>query len=247
MGFYREPIQLTASQRGVTRVARSTTKVRVASGGLGSIQTLIASRLPGYKPPTTTTTTQPSGQQGIQSLIASRLPGYKPPTTQPTISFRIPTGAPTPTTPTTPRTFSPVSPAPSPTPVAPLTTTPAPAITTGFSPVSPAPGTPTPIDSGALLPGFTPTETSSAGVTGSGSASGGTPATYNTPTTIRFDSSVPLTMPDASGGPEIYNEDGTPVTPAAQAAASTLSEKLKKLPTAAKIGGAVLAYLLLHG
>lgn len=49
-------------------------------------------------------------------------------------------------------------------------------------------------------------------------------------------------MPDATGGPEVYNADGTPVTKAAKAA--TFVDKLKALPPAAKVGGAVALYLL---
>ena len=43
--------------------------------------------------------------------------------------------------------------------------------------------------------------------------------------------------------PEVYNEDGTPVTTSAKAA--TIADKIKALPAPAKVGGAVLLYLLL--
>jgi hypothetical protein len=64
---------------------------------------------------------------------------------------------------------------------------------------------------------------------------------FNQPDTsqIRFSNSD---MPDMSL-PEVYNADGTPATPAAKAA--TITDKVKALPPAAKIGGAVALFLLL--
>lgn len=222
MGFYYEQSPFVAAPHGAVHVARGTTKIRVASGGLGSIQTLIAKRYPGYKPPVVNTT------------VPTRL------TPTPVAPSPAPQPAP-------PRVFSPVQPIPTATQPAPTPTQPT---TTTFSPVTSGP-TPTPVDSGA---GFTPVETSPGGSGGSTSGGPGGPPSpsYATPLTVRFDTtpSQPDTstmLPDVSSGPEIYNADGTPATPAAQAQSSTLAAKLRALPTAAKIGGAVLAYLLLHG
>lgn len=214
MGFYRE----TSAPARIAR-RQGHTKIRVAPqpANLGDF---LFNTIKNFGK---TAPTAPAPAPTIKGTIAAPLIIKSAP---------APTPAPIPST----RTFSPVSSAPtSPTP-APVTTTPS------FSPAtSPAP---TPVASGATIPGTAPES--------GGSTSGGAPPSssapfYDAPQTIRFASdATPLpdaTIPDASGGAEIYNPDGTPVTPAAKVA--TMADKFKNLPTAAKIGGAFVIYLLL--
>lgn len=230
MGFYREPISTPPRAPGRRVSSPSHAKVRVAAGdSLGDIYSLIAKRFPTAAP---TVTVKPAAPPIKGSLL---LPLISKPTPTPTAPAPVPTQ---------PRSFSPVSPAPT------TPTTTAPTVTTTteprtFSPTAGSlPPTPTPSDGG----GFIPTPTAPAD--GGGSVTGGgyvPPPTVDSPVTIRFDSSAaPALLPDATTGPELYNEDGTPANAAAKAASTpSLADTIKNLPTAAKIGGVVLAYILL--
>jgi hypothetical protein len=155
------------------------------------------------------------------------------PTYSPTVSAPLPTPtapAPIPTV----RTFSPAV-APTPTP----TYAPPPPSSTPYNePVQPPPNV---VDTAAgAAQAAAPIITAAAGPA-AGAAAAMAPAfanAFNAPSTtkVQFDDS----MPDLSL-PAVFNPDGTPATPAA--AATTLADKIKALPTAAKIGGAVLLYL----
>jgi hypothetical protein len=237
MGFYREPESAPPLSRARHVASPSHAKIRVAADSLGASWASNVLNKYGYtstfKPIAPTITVKPAAPPIKGSFV---LPFISTPTTAP---------APIPTT-TQPRLFSPVAPAPTPTTTAPAVTT---TQTRSFSPTSSTPPTSTPSDptgGGGFIP--TPTAPADGGgsVTGSGYVP---PPTVDNPLTIRFDSSAPPSMliPDAApSGPELYNEDGTPANAAAtQASTPTLADKIKSLPTAAKVGGAVLAYILL--
>lgn len=201
-------------------------KLRVDNGGtyLGSLYSFIQSRYPGYTAPKTTTApTMTTPTAGFTAPFVQTAPAPVPTTVR-----LSPAPPPTPT-PTPAPTPSYTPPPPQPQPSDPLAPTPpsssggagAGAIAQAAAPIvgaiDPAAGA-----AAALLPAF--------------SAAAGAPDTSR----IRF-SDDSATMPDATG-PEVYNADGTPVTTSAKVA--TIAEKIKALPPAAKIGGAVVLYML---
>jgi hypothetical protein len=212
-------------------------RLRVDNGGtyLGSLYTLIQSRYPSYTAPTS------SGQTAATSLLtaAGTLPKVATSFIQPTAA--IPSPAPLPSGASS--SFSPTQPAPSPLPI------PGGVYSAGgvtrFDPSSPPPVLQpyTPPDPGSIAQAAAP-------IVGAidpavGAAAALIPAfqqAANAPDTTQVRFSNDPAMPDVSL-PEVYNEDGTPVTPAAHVA--TFADKIKTLPAPAKIGGAVLLYLFL--
>lgn len=166
----------------------------------------------------------------IQSLVAKVTTQPAPPPTSTTASIY-----------TTPTTTGSLGPAPA--PIQPPTSAPI---------APPPPSAPTP-PSGPMIetyapPPSSPSSPSSPDVPSSGAPSPEAPGGLTPPsgpsTSVRFTdgSSGGAFIPDA---PEVYNADGSPVTTTAKAA--TFADTLKNLPTAAKLGGVVLLFVLLNG
>lgn len=162
-------------------------------------------------------------------------------TTAPTSTFS-PTPAPTPV----PLYIAPTAPAPAPAPTPAPTPAPAPTYTaptgatTGQGTNESGAGVPEVIAATApILAPIAPAAAAAAAV-----APAVAQAAQQEPMTqVRFtQSDSPF---DALLLPEVYNEDGTAATPKAKAV--SLVEQLKNLPTPAKIGAAVLLYLLFSG
>lgn len=201
------------------------TKVRVENGGtfLGVLSPfgVTAGSILNLQPKTTTTPTAPVTSPYVVTPAAI-LPPPPPPPPPPSAIAPSPTPTPTPFSPPPP-TFTPVTSPPSEPSSDPVTQAAQTAAATApiLAPISPVAGA-----VAALAPVVAQ-------------------AAQQDPTTqIRF-------TDDTSGGggglpdlslPAVYNPDGTPATPAAQA--QTIADKLKNLPTAAKVGGAVLLYFL---
>lgn len=229
MGFYQEPVIAPA------RVRRSGIKIRVRNhDSLGDALG--------------------SGMASITSLIASRGIQVAPSPSAPVNTSPVSTSAPL--LPSAPSSFSPVQPAP--TPIDPLTSAPssstpvapggvfqAPQGVNRFSPTGGSdPVTQTVSQAAQAAQTVSPIIGAVAGPA-AGAAAAIAPAfsqayaSSGDSTQVRFDTS------DSGSDlslPEVYNADGTPVTTSAKAA--TLADKIKALPTAAKLGGVVALYVL---
>jgi hypothetical protein len=208
-------------------------RLRVDNGGtyLGDIYSLLKARVPGYTPPPTTTTTTIPVKSSLTPLISPT-----PVSPAPLPSSFSPAPAPTPAP-----AYSPPPPPPPPASIPYDEPPPPPPVT---YPSSGGGGRSNGTGAGAVAAAAAPIV--GAIDPAAGAAAALFPAFANAagadPTTqIRFTNDP---LPDMSL-PEVYNADGTPVTATAKAA--TVADKIKALPPAAKIGGAVALYLLLHG
>lgn len=203
-------------------------RLRVDNGGtyLGSITTLLQSR--GFNVPTATPTSAPTPVTSVPAGVLLN-PAPMPTTTAPRLS---PAPAPTPT-PVPGGVYS--------APSGPTVFTPPPPAQTPFDSPAPLPPIQQITDTGEIVKAAAPIVGAINPAAGAAAAlfPAFTDAASQGPTTqVRFTDD--LTMPDAQ--PELYNADGTPITPAAKAA--TIVDKIKALPPAAKVGGAVALYLL---
>ena len=167
----------------------------------------------------------------IQSLVAKVTTQPAPPPTSTGASIYT-------TTPTT------GSLGPAPAPIQPPTTAP-------IAPPPPPSAPPPP--SGPMIETYAPPPSSPSSSPDTPS-SGGTSFSPETPSGLTPPSgpSTSVRFTDGSSGgafipdePEVYNADGSPVTQTAKAA--SFADTLKNLPTAAKLGGAVLLFVLLSG
>lgn len=168
----------------------------------------------------------------IYDLIAQRTPYVAPTTTTPTT-----TTSPTPTTSyTAPTTYTQdtsltiAAPAPAPAPTPTPTPLPIEREPQGTQTPPPPPVTePTTVTPGEPTPTYQPPPDS---------LPPGDPGQK-----IRFDDASFLpSFTEMTEGPELYNADGTPVTPKARV--MSIADTIANLPTPAKIGGAVLLYLV---
>lgn len=221
MGYlpYDNPTPV-ARHRNDSRNGTRPTRIRVENGGtnLGAITTAAITA----PTPTPIPTSSPT---------VAAAPAIVVPTAMPTSGPIVVGGSPTSALPNYPGTTTGFAVPSTPTDTAPRSFTPpsSPTIST-----TPTPGTAPslPDVAAAAAPFFAPISPVA------GAAAAFIPAVANAASS---GVTVPVRFDDDSDA-EIYNADGTPVTPKAKTA--TFLETIKALPPAAKLGGAVVLYLL---